>query len=159
VATVPPKNRTIFSSPDSPVDFGNGGGAFQSTDSFLRVGYHFLKQSNGFLYLGGDSSMNYISGVSTSSGTATSPIPITTFGNQNVDPQLGSPWPSSVQVFSRNIVFANSIGIFVSYGGAITKASIPLDGFYDSGPIFGSGLNFSAAVANIFSVPVYMLLL
>ena len=160
-ATFPPKNRTIFSAPNSAVDFGDGGGAFQSRDSFLRVGYHFLKQSNGFLYLGGDSSINYISGVTTSSTGSASVAaqPITTFGNQNVDPQLGSPWPSSVQVFSRNIVFANTIGIFVSYGGAVQKASDALDGFYGSGPIFDSTANFSSAVANIFGVPVYMLLL
>jgi hypothetical protein len=62
-------------------------------------------------------------------------------------------------VFSRNIVFANSIGIFVSYGGAVTKISEPLDGFYQSGPIFAANANFPAAVANIFGIPVYMLLL
>jgi hypothetical protein len=161
VDAFPPKNRTIFSSADSAVNFGDGGGAFQSRDSFLRVGYHWLKQSNGFLYLGGDSSVNYVSGVTTStpSSTAVTAQPITTFGNQNVDPQLGSPWPSSVQVFSRNIVFANSLGIFVSYGGAVQKVSEPLDGFYATGSIFGSTSNFSSAVANIFGIAVYMLLL
>jgi hypothetical protein len=156
-ADFPPRNRTIFSSPNSPVDFSNGGGAFQSTDSFLRVGYHWLKQTNGFLYLGGDSSINYISGVQT---TGTGGTAITTFGNLNVDPQYGSPWPSSVQVFGRNIVFANSIGVFVSYGGAVTKASLPLDGFYNSdSQITALTANFSSAVAQIFGIPVYMLLL
>ena len=159
-AAFPPKNRTIFSDPGSPVGFSNGGGAFASTDSFLRVGYHFLRQTNGFLYLGGDSSLNYISGVKTAaSTTAASSIASTTFGNVNVDPQIGSPWPSSVQVFSRNIVFANSIGVFVSYGGAVTKASLQLDGFYTSSSITGPTQNFSSAVATIFGIPVYMLLL
>jgi len=155
-ADFPPRNRTIFSSPNSPVDFSNGGGAFQSTDSFLRVGYHWLKQTNGFLYLGGDSSVNYISGVQT---TGTGGLAITTFGNLNVDPQYGSPWASSVQVFGRNIVFGNTLGVFVSYGGAVTKASLPLDGFYNTGPIFGLTANFSSAVAQIFGIAVYMLLL
>jgi len=161
VSNTPPKNRVIFSAPGSPVNFGPPGGAFASTDSFLRIGYHALKQSNGFLYLIGDSSMNYISGTQTSSpsSSSVSSTPITTFGNQNVDPQLGSPWPSSVQVFSRNIVFANTIGIFVSYGGAVTKVSLPLDGFYGSGPIYGLVANYSSAVADIFNIPVYMLLL
>lgn len=160
-ATYPPKNRTIFSAPNSVVNFGDGGGAFQSRDSFLRVGYRFLKQSNGFLYLGGDSSINYVSGVTTSTAGSTSvaALPITTFGNQNVNPQLGSSWPGSVQVFGSNIVFANSIGIFVSYGGAVQKASEPLDGFYGTGAIYGATANFSSAVATIFGVPVYMLLL
>lgn len=163
VASFPPRSRVIFSDPGSPSGFGNGGGAFVATDSFVRIGYYSLKQSNGFLYLIGDSSMNYISGISTSStaATATTPAgpPITNFGNQNVDPQIGSPWPSSVQVFSRNIVFANTIGIYVSYGGAVTKVSEPLDGFYQSGSIFGATADFPAAVASIFGIPVYMLLL
>src|SRR6185437_13887769 len=49
--------------------------------------------------------------------------------------------------------------VFVSYGGAVTKASLPLDGFYDSGPIKAPTANFSSAVANVFGIPVYMLLL
>lgn len=160
-ADTPPKNRTIYSDPNSPVTFAEaGGGVFQSTDSFLRVGYHWLKQTNGFLYLGGDSSINYISGVqTTASSSGASSIATTTFGNLNVDPQIGSPWPSSVQVFGRNIVFANTIGVYVSYGGAVTKASLPLDGFYYTGPIYGATANFSSAVAQLFGIPVYMLLL
>jgi hypothetical protein len=164
VAAFPPKNRVIFSAPGSPADFGDGGGAFLATDSFARVGYHSLKQSNGFLYMIGDSSLNYISGVSTSSAPATSTTPagppITTFGNQNVDPQGGSPWPSSVQVFSRNIVFANTVGISVSYGGAVTKVSEPLDDFYNTVPAISvNQADFGSAVGNIFGKPVYMLLL
>lgn len=156
VASVPPRTRVIYSAPNSPVDFSNGGGAFASTDSFLKVGYYWLKQTNGFLYLGGDSSLNQIAGVQTS---VTGGSAVTTFGNQNVDPQLGSSWPSSVQVFSRNIVFGNSIGVFASYGGAVTKISDALDGFYGSGSITSPTANFSAAVATIYRVPVYMLLL
>ena len=100
-----------------------------------------------------DSSLNYVSGVQTSGTPAT-----TTFSNQNVDPQIGSPWPGSVQVFSRNIVFANSFGIHVSYGGAVTKQSLPLDGIYSTVPNFG-GFNPSSAVAILFGIHVYMLLL
>ena len=158
VGNNPPKNRVIFSSPGNPADFNvaNGAGAFASTDSFLRTGYHSLRQTNGFLYLIGDSSINYISGVqaSTAGGTTN-----TTFSNQNADPQIGTPWPSSVQVFSRNIVFGNTVGIFVSYGGAVTKVSEPLDGFYASGNIFGATDDFSSAVSTIFGTVVYMLLL
>lgn len=160
-SNTPPKNRTLFSSPQNPVDFGDGGGVFQSFDSFLRVGYHSLKQANGFLYLIGDSSMNYLSSVTTTNSSSANTVatPITTINNQNVDPQIGTPWPASVQVFSRNIVFANSIGIFASTGGALEKISTPLDGFYASGPIFGIGSNFSSAIATIFGTSVYMLLL
>lgn len=163
VSSSPPKNRVIFSDPENPASFGNGGGAFPATDSFVKVGYHSLKQTNGFLYLIGDSSINYISGVQTTSAPATSTTPagppITTFGNQNVDPQIGSPWPSSVQVFSRNIMFANTTGIYISYGGAVTKVSEPTDGFYTTGNIFGVSADFPAAVATIFGISCYMLML
>src|SRR5215469_16527700 len=96
-------SQIIFSAPQSVSDFGtpDGGGAFKSTDSFLRNAFNALKQSNGFLYLVGDSSVNYISGVSTSGSPAT-----TTFSNQNVDPQTGTSWPETVQVYSRAIVLA-----------------------------------------------------
>ena len=147
--------KVTFTAPASVDDFGapNGGGAFTSNDSFLRIGFSALKQSNGFLYLLADSSMNYISGVQT-----TGSPPTTTFTNQNVDPQIGSPWPGSVQVFSRNIAFANSFGVHVSYGGAVTKVSPQLDGFFASVTSL-SGFYPSSAVAVIFGIHVYMLLL
>lgn len=157
VADFPPQGRVIYSDPETPTGFGNGGGAFQSDDSFLRVGYHWTKQTNGFLYLGGDSSTNYISGISTSAPA--SGAPLTTFSNQNVDPQIGSSWPASVQVFSRNIVLANAQGIFVSYGGAMTKISTPIDPLFASCPNLTGTANWSSAVANIFNVQVYMLLI
>ena len=151
-------NRIFFTAPASATDFspGDGGGAFPSYNSFLKIGFTALRQSNGFLYTLADSSLNAISGVQTSGNP-----PITTFSNQNVDPQIGSSWPGSVQVFSRNVIFANSFGVHVAYGGAVTKVSGPLDGIYGSVPEFTNlGLtNPSAAVAIIFGIHVYMLLL
>lgn len=147
-------DKVFVSSPGSASNFaGDAAAVFTSNDPFLRVGYQSLKQSNGFLYLLGDSSINYISGVQVSGSPA-----ITTFNNQNVDPQIGTPYPNSVQVFSRNIVFANDFGVHVSYGGAVTKISQALDGVYNSaGPNFG-GLAPSGAVAAIFGIQVYVVL-
>ena len=147
-------DKITFSAPGSVSNFAeaDGGGVFESNDPFLRVGYKSLKQSNGFLFLLGDSSVNHISGVSTS-GTP----PATTFSNQNVDPQIGTPYPGSVQVFSRNIVFANSLGVHVLYGGSVTKVSGPMDGVYNTVANFG-GANLYSAVANIFGIAVYMCL-
>lgn len=144
----------IFSAPGSVDDFSsaNGGGNFTSTDSFLRKFYTQLIQTNGFLYLIGDSSINYISGVQTS-GTP----PITTFTNQNADPEVGTPYPSTVDVFGRNIIFANAWGVHVSYGSAVSKVSEALDGFYTSVPNFG-GQIISAAKAIIYGKRVWMLL-
>ena len=145
-----------FSAPGSFTNFASasGGGNFTSSDSFLRVGYVELIQTNGFLYLIADSSVNYISGVQ----TAGSPTPITTFTNQNADPEVGTPWASTVDVFGRNIVFANAVGAHVSYGAAVTKISEPLDGIYNTVPNFGNALP-SAAKTIVFGKKVWMLLL
>jgi hypothetical protein len=144
-----------FSAPGSVTDFSsaNGGGNFTSSDSFLRVAFIQLKQTNGFLYLIADSSVNYISGVQTSGSP-----PVTTFTNQNADPETGTPWPASVDVFNRNILFANPFGAQVSYGGAVTKISEMLDGVYNTVPNFGN-LSPSAGKAIIFGKKVWMLLL
>ena len=144
-----------FSAPGSIVDFSSadGGGNFTSSDSFLRVHYIQLLQTNGFLYLIGNSSINYISGVQTS-GTP----PVTTFTNQNADPEVGTPWPSTVGTFGRNILFANAFGAHVSYGASVTKISDALDGIYNTVPNFG-GLLPSAAKAVIFGKKVWILLL
>ena len=144
-----------FSAPGSVTDFssGSGGGNFTSSDSFLRVAFIQLKQTNGFLYLIGDSSVNYISGVQTSGSP-----PVTTFTNQNSDPEVGSPWPASVDVFSRNILFANAFGAHVSYGGAVTKISEPLDGVYNTVANFGN-ITPSAGKAIIFGKKCWILLL
>jgi hypothetical protein len=144
-----------FSAPGSIVDFSSahGGGNFASVDSFLRVRFSQLKQTNGFLYLVADSSVNYISGVQTSGSP-----PVTTFTNQNADPESGSPWPKTVDVFNRNILFANPFGAQVSYGGAVTKISEMLDGVYNTVPNFGN-LQPSAAKAIIFGKKCWILLL
>lgn len=154
------QNRVIFSSAGDPSDFNpaNGSGAFLSTDTFLRTGYFGLRQVNGFLYLIGDSSENTISGVQTSAPSSATSSVITTFNNQNADPQLGTPWPSSIQVFSRNLVFANRYGIMISYGGAVTKISQALDGFYNVNPTLPQ-LDYSSATAQIFGNLVYLLLI
>lgn len=145
----------FFTGPGSVTDFStsSGGGNFQSSDSFLRSRFVRPIQTNGFLYLVADSSINYISGVQVN-GTP----PTTTFTNQNADPEVGTPWPSTVTVFGRNIVFANSFGAHVSYGAAVTKISEPLDGIYNSVPNFG-GFIPSAAKAEIFGKKVWMILL
>ena len=144
-----------FSAPGSVKDFSsaNGGGNFTSTDSFLRAQFTNLKQTNGFLYLIGDSSVNYISGVQTSGSP-----PVTTFTNQNADPETGTAWPGTVMVFNRNILFANPFGAQISYGGAVTKISEKLDGVYNTVPNFGSFIP-SAAKAIIFGKKVWILLL
>jgi hypothetical protein len=144
-----------YSAPQSVSDFStsSGGGTFTSNDSFLRASYIQPVQTNGFLYLIGDSSINYISGVTTSGSP-----PVTSFTNQNADPEVGTPYPATVDVWGSNILFANAFGAHVSYGGKVSKISGPLDGIFNSVPNFG-GKQLSAAKAIVFGKKVWALLL
>lgn len=144
-----------FTAAESLGDFStsDGGGFAQSTDSFLRIGYTRPLQTSGFLYLIADSSINYISGVQTSGVPAT-----TTYTNQNADPEIGTPYPDAIDVFSRNIILGNSFGVHVSYGGAVAKISEVLDGIYNTVPNFG-GFEPSSAKAIIFGKKVWMILI
>lgn len=148
------------SAPSNGADFSgaDGGGTSPSTDSFLRREITQLKQSNGFLYQFADSSINVISNVQTSG----SPIS-TTYNNQNVDPQQGTPYHNSVQSFGRGLIFASNTGVYALVGGAAEKVSDMLDGiFLNALPYLQTDTSIlqpSGAVMNIYDIKVYMLLL
>jgi hypothetical protein len=152
-------NKIIYSAPGNGADFSgaDGGGTFASTDPFLKWQFNQIAQSNGFLYTFADSSVNVISNVQTSG----SPV-LTTFNNQNVDPQVGTPWHNSVQPFGRGLVFANAAGVYVLYGGAAEKVSDDLDGIFAAAnatlSTAGSTSAPSSAFAIINNIRVYMLL-
>lgn len=126
-----------------------------STDAFLKTRYVAIKQSNSFLYLIGDSSVNYISNVNTSG----SPV-ITTFSNQNVDPQVGTPWRDTVIPFGRDILLANTNGIYVMFGGAAEKVSKKLNGIFATATLPLSGVTNipSSAIHTIYGIKVYLFL-
>jgi hypothetical protein len=132
------------------VNPSHGAGAFTSSDPFLKNRFSQLVQSSGFLYLIGDSSVNTISNVSTTTTL--------TYTNQNADPEVGTPWPNAVLVFGRNIMLANTFGVHAAYGGALTKVSEALDGVYNTVNVFGQNFNPTFAKAEIFGKKVLILL-
>ena len=148
------------SAPGNGADFSgvDGGGVTPSSDSFLRREFTQIRQANGFNYLFADSSVNVLSNVQTSG----SPV-VTTFNNQNVDPQIGAPWHNSVQAFGRGLVFANTTGVFSLYGGAAEKVSDELDGIFQQAAtqlaLDTSITQPSSAAMVINSVRCYMLLI
>jgi hypothetical protein len=144
-----------FSAPGSVVDFAtsDGGGNLTSNDSSLRAKFTALLATNGYLYLFGDSSIQYIANVQT-----TGAPPTTTFTIQNSDPETGTVWPGTVDVMGSNIVFANAWGAHVSYGGRTGKISGDLDGIYGSVPNF-AGKVPSATKAIVFGRRIWALLL
>jgi hypothetical protein len=143
-----------FSAPANGANFSGaqGGGTITATDNFLRIKFTTSKQASSFLYSFADSSINVISNVQSTG----SPI-VTTFNNQNVDPQVGAPFPGTVHAFGRGLVFANPSGVYALYGGAAEKVSGPLDGLFAVAD-FTSTVP-SGGVAIIYGVKVYVLLL
>lgn len=148
------KATVYFTAPGSFADFStaSGGGNFTSYDSFLQNSWVRGVNTNGFLYLIGDSSTNYISGVNT-----TGSPPATTFTNQNADPEIGTPYPQGVLRVGQNILLANSLGVHLLTGAKITKVSEMLDGVWNSVANLG-GLQLSTSKANIFGRKVWMVL-
>lgn len=150
-----------FSAPGSVSDFATsaGGGSDQSNSSYLKVGYTGAVSANGFLFLIGDSSMDYISGVVTSGSVAT-----TTFTQNNSDPDVGTPYAAAITTLGSEIFIANATGIFVSSGGTFQKISEPMDGVYNTVPAAQfnanpfNGFQLSVAKATIFGKRVWMAL-
>ena len=144
----------LVSAPGSVTDFAtsDGGLQFTSTDSYLKARYTNIKQSNGYLYPIGDSSVSVISNVQTSGSP-----PVTTFNYQNTDPQTGTNWRDSVALFSRTILMGNPFGIFALYGGAVTKISKKMDNIFNTAvsPANG-GVTPTSAVANIFAIKIFL---
>lgn len=145
--------KAHFTAPASTSNFATsaGGGSYPATESFLRAQITRFFQSNGFLYQLGDSSINVISNVQTA-GTP----PSTTFNNANVDPQVGTAWPNTVQAFGRALVFANPLGVYALYGGAAEKVSDALDGLFEVANF--TTITPTASVATIFGIRCYCLL-
>lgn len=127
-----------------------GGGSAPQQDASLRGTYTALKQSNGFLYVFGDSSCSVIANVQ-QAGSATS------YQQQNVDPQTGTIWPGSVQIFGAGILFANPFGVHVLLGGNIQKISQDLDGIFAKADFLT--VVPTASVAVVFGIKVYCLLI
>ena len=149
-----------FSAAQNGVTFSSslGGGSFTSSDSFLRNGYVSLKQANGYLYIFGDSSINYIGNVQT---TVSGSTLTTTFNNLNTDPQVGTPWNFSVIPFGRAVMLANTSGIYAMFGGSAEKVSNKLDGLFSTAtlPLTGITNMPSGAVATVFGIRVFFLLI
>lgn len=146
----------IVSSAGSLTDFAtsDGGVLFTNSDRFLRKHYVGIRQSNGYLYFFGDSSVSVVSNIQ-----STGSPPSTTFNYQNVDPQIGMAWRDTVQDFGRTILFANQTGVYGLFGGAATKISSKLDQLFDNAifPPAARAITPSASVGTIFNVKHYFI--
>jgi len=135
-----------------------GGGTTPQQDSSLVYTFTGLRQTNGFLYYFGDSATGVISNVQTA--TSGSSL-VTTYSNQNVDPQKGTPWRATIRAFTTGfgpgIMFANPQGVHLLVGGSVQKVSSDLDGIFANADF--NTLTPSAGVAIVYGISVYCLLI
>ena len=145
----------FFSAPGDPTDFSaaNGGGAFPITDSCLKVSVTRVIAVSGFLYILGDASIFVFSNIQqTATGT-------TVFDFTNVDPQVGTSWRDSVQVFGRTIMFANLDGIYALSGGSAEKVSDNLNGIFDNAIFDNTGVTPISCLATLFNIKCFSCLI
>lgn len=149
-------NGTQFtvSAPANGADFStaDGGLVTKSSDGFLRTAFVNARQSNGFLYIFGDGSVNVISNVQTTGSPST-----TTFNNQNVDPQNGIGWRDTLVSFGRSLIFANPNGVYAMFGGSADKISDKIDALFEH--LNTSTITPSACIVTLFGQQCYCLLM
>jgi len=158
VGPTPSGNSFLVSGPGSLTNFATsaGGLLFNSSDRFLRVNYVALRQSNGYLYTFGDSSVSVINNVQTSGASAT-----TSFNYQNANSQIGIAFRDSAQDYKQGILFANPNGVHGVYGGSVRTVSGKIVNLVNDAvfpPVVGA-VSPSSAVATIHTIPVYLLLM
>jgi len=152
--------KISFTAPGTTSNFATsaGGGSFMSTNNYLRTSYVCLKQTAGTLYLIGDSSVDSIDNVTTSTVGS---VVTTVFSLSNVDSQTGTPWRDSVVAFGRAIFFANANGVYALFGGAAEKTSGPLDGLFLNATFntgAGGGIVPTSGVVTLFGIRCYSFL-
>lgn len=144
----------LVSDPSSLINFST---IFVNEGSVLRSRYVGLKQSNGYLYCFGDSSIDIVSNVQTSGDPS-----ITTFNYQNIEPQIGTTFRDTIQPLGRSLYFTNKNGVFRLSGGAVTRVSEQINNIFERA-IFPdedpTALTPSAATAYIYNIRYYVVLL
>lgn len=144
------------SAPGSVWDFSSadGGTEVVASDSTLKISYTGMVNTNGFLYLIGDTSINYISGVQTAGVT-----PTTTYTYQNADTEVGTYWPGAIIPWSSSFIIANPWGVHLLNGSRMVKISDQLDGVYSTASASFLAVLPSLAKATVFDTKILVLLL
>ena len=157
-ATIPGASQFMVSAPEEIWNFATseGGVEVTSVNSYLQNAFTGVRQSSGYLYTFGDQSVDVISNVATAGTPA-----VTTYNDQNTDPQAGLSWRDALGDFGRAVIIANTIGAFGLYGGAVTKISAKMDGVWRNAsfPPTVNAVTPSAAIAHIFDIKHYLLLM
>lgn len=118
----------------------NGGGWDTITDSTLRSDIKALFAANGYLYVFGETSIDVISGVQTTTvGTASStgipitPAAVTTFQRLNISASVGTDFGESIISYGSYVFFANRYGAWQIIGSSVMSLSSDVTNNYLSG--------------------------
>ena len=111
-----------YSAPGSFSDFttASGGGFTVLVDSTLRSIVQALLSANGYLYIFGTTSVDYISDVYIPAG-ASPPTP--NFTKLNISANIGTDQVYSILTYGRLVLFANRWGIWRLYGTSVDPIS------------------------------------
>jgi hypothetical protein len=135
---------------NSDTDFTIDAGAiiYQLTDPQMRGQLTRMLSSNGYLYLLAKSSIFVVSDVYIPTN-AVPPAPV--FTPINVQATIGCDQPASVFTINRELMFANSYGIYRLSGVTAEKISDDIDGTfqYVSTQTGAGGLNISGGAVSV----------
>ena len=149
-------NRTVtYSAPGSYTDFtvASAGGTFIITDESFHSVITAMAANNNYLYIFGTNAIQIISNVTVaSSGVGAGQ---TSFSNNNITGAVGSGFPSSLILFDRSILFADSYGFHGVFGATVKKASDKIDGTF---PAIDTTKPITGGLALMFNniVPVFL---
>lgn len=134
--------RTVlFSGPNDYTaaswDIGNGSGSFVILDPTLKGSITRLVTANGYMYIFGPTSIDIISNVYVPAG-ASPPLPL--FTRTNINAVCGSPFPQSVVIYERLILFYNEFGIWALSGVQVQRISEKIDNIIQKINQAGPGL-------------------
>jgi hypothetical protein len=94
-----------------------GGGSWGYTGDQLTLSYTDMRQSQGILFVFGDSMTNYVSGLQlVGAQTAIGTIYAAQFNFANINPQIGQRWYRPVAVWLESLVVFDGAGIFILSG-------------------------------------------
>jgi hypothetical protein len=115
---------TSFTAPNSTTNFNvaDAGGSFVMTDASFIGDIKKLWSTLDVLWIFGEASINQLSNVNVGAGN------VTTFSNTNISTSLGTIFPRSVLTYQRQVLFAESFGVYSQIGVSPKRLSSEIDG-------------------------------
>ena len=127
-AWISQKRLLNWSSPGDPTDFSaqSGGGTVGFVDPTLRSDIQCLFAANGYLYIFGESSLDYINNLAVPTPVNPTDPPTPTFNKQNISAVIGTDQLESIICYGRLVLFANRYGVWSLVADSVQPISGPM---------------------------------